>query len=333
MKKSWIWVLSVLLGVSPPLAAVDRHQPVAGPVQNAAAPPAGLPGPGELAGQFAAMVAGVVPAQVNTNQTGTNGDLQLWRNGSEDVFAYQDWGNNVYTRNAANVLQAAGVDLSAISVPSWMSGPNQQQLYATAVTPQHVLGSAHWHPMVGQPLFFVDSGSHAVSRIVEADRQITDANGGQTDLWLARLSSPLPDNIRPFRILPVDYRERLGPPAAGLPVWLCQGGIMTTASAWIAAGADDAAGSQPSPSRGFDLRFTRLAGAFAGWNTSLHGGSGSPLFLVADRQPVLLATLHYMAGTDMLGGPSVADLAAQIEAAIAELDGGRAAYRLTPLGR
>ncbi|MDD4914282.1 MAG: hypothetical protein PHW13_04495 [Methylococcales bacterium] len=284
-----------------------------------------------IAEEFAATVSGVTPTQINSNQAGSNPDRQLWRTGSEDVLSYQNWGDNTYTRNPGNVLQAAGVNLSGISVPSWIPALNQQQLYATAISPQHIISSAHWHPTVGQALYFVDAANHAVSRLVESAQQITDPNGGATDLWVGRLSSSLPESIRPFKVLPGNYRAMLPDIQIGIPAWVCQGGITTTSNLWTAAGVDDADGYQPRPSKGFDVRFTRQSAAYAGWNTVIHGGSGSPMFIVFNKQPVLISILHYMGGTAMLGGPSVADLAAQINAAMAALDGGAAEHRLSEL--
>ena len=77
------------------------------------------------------------------------------------------------------------------------------------------------------------------------------------------------------------------------------------------------------------MRFTQLSGEFAAWNTVTHGGSGSPLYITVDKQPVLISILHYMNAAIMLGGPSVADLATEINAALAELDGNNKGYRLT----
>ena len=282
-----------------------------------------------IAAEFAKTVKGVKPSQENANRAGNNANLELWHTGNEDVLTYQNWGTNVYTRNTANVLQAAGVSLSAISVPSWMPALNQQQLYATAITPLHIISSAHWHPSIGQALFFVDDANHVVSRVVESEKQIIDRNGGVTDLWLGKLASPLPATIKPFKVLPANYQTLLGDLSSGIPDWVCQGGLTITSNLWTASAVDDAAGYQPTPSRGFDVHFTRHTGDYAGWNTVIHGGSGSPIFIVINKQPVLVSILHYMNGNAMLGGPSVADLATEINAAMAELDKGTATSRLS----
>jgi hypothetical protein len=317
MIKNGIWrLLALSLTVTPAAAAPEAH--VDKPTETTR----------QIIAEFAETVKGVIPSQIDTNKMGNDPHLQLWRRGTEDVMSYQNWGNNSYTRNPHNVLQVAGISLSAISVPSWLPALNQQQLYATAISPQHIIASAHWHPAVGQAIYFVDDSSHAISRLITAEKQLIDPNGGTTDLWLGKLDSPLPASIKPFKVLPANYQTILDI-KTGIPAWVCQGGNTTTSNLWTASGKDDAASYPPTPSKGFDVNFTQHSGAYAAWNTTIHGGSGSPIFMVVNKQPVLISILHYMNGTTMLGGPSIADLATQINTVLADLDEGKTSYRLT----
>ena len=280
----------------------------------------------KIADEFAATVKGVVPTQINTNQAGNNANLELWRKGTQDLLSYQNWGKNTYIRNVSNVLKKAGVDLSGISVPSWINSLNQQQLYATAISPLHIIAAAHWHPAIGQAIFFVDAANHPISRQIVSAQQIIDPKGGLTDLWVASLSEALPESIKPFKVLPAQDRSFVDD--IPIPAWIAQGGLGTVSVLWTATGANDAAAYQP-PSKGFDVSFSRHDGAYAGWNSTVHGGSGSPIFVVIDHQPVLVSILHYMSGTSFFGGPSVADLSEQINKAMAKLQGGSSNYRLT----
>ncbi|MGD0960483.1 MAG: hypothetical protein ABSB19_11820 [Methylomonas sp.] len=281
------------------------------------------------ADEFAATVKGVAPTQINAGQAGGDATQEFWRTGTEDVLAYQNWGTNSYTRNAGNVLQAAGVDLTGISVPSWIKPSNHEQLIATAISPLHVISAAHWHPTLGEDINFIDASNQTVTRQVVAERQIIDPRGGTTDLWVAKLSAPLPESIKPFKVLPGADTSILQTMPSGIPVWLCQGGKITVSNLWTATGKDDMAGYQPNPSKGFDENFTQHSGAYSGWNTVLHSGSGSPIFIVIDHEPVLLSILHYMNGNTSLGGPSVTGLSAQINAAMAALQEENKPYRLT----
>ena len=114
------------------------------------------------------------------------------------------------------------------------------------------------------------------------------------------------------------------PPGAPLP--------RVTPPEWSqTTNVDDLAGYQPNPSKGFDVSFTRHTGAYSGWNPITQGGSGSPMFIVINNEPVLISVLHYMRGIEALGGPSVADLTVQINSAMATLQGGRSPYQLTAM--
>jgi hypothetical protein len=118
---------------------------------------------------------------------------------------------------------------------------------------------------------------------------------------------------------------------SGIPAWICQGGVILQSSLWSATDVDDLAGYQPKPSKGFDVSFIRHSGVYSGWNPISKGGSGSPMFIVINNEPVLISVLHYMRGIEALGGPSVADLTVQINSAMATLQGGRSPYQLTAL--
>ncbi len=281
--------------------------------------------------EFADTVKGVIPSQINSDKQGSDPELQLWTKGTQDVLSYLNFGTSTYTRNNANALQAAGVNLSGISAPSWIHSLNQQQLTATAISPLHIISAAHWHPVVGQTIYFVDASNHSIPRLIESAQQIIDPNGGTTDLWVAKLASELPESITPFKVLPKNYKAILAEISSGIPTWICQGGTTTISALWVATDANDQAAYLPNPSRGFDLNFIKHSGAYAGWNPVIHGGSGSPVFVVINHQPVLISILHYMRGVEFLGGPSVTDLSGPINAAMAALQGGSSPYQLTPV--
>jgi hypothetical protein len=69
---------------------------------------------------------------------------------------------------------------------------------ATLVSPEHVVMAAHYARAVGTPLVFHDRRGRPQRRVVAAVVSLA----GLADVTVGRLDSPLPDSVRPYRLLP-----------------------------------------------------------------------------------------------------------------------------------
>jgi hypothetical protein len=69
---------------------------------------------------------------------------------------------------------------------------------ATLVSPEHVVMAAHYQRPVGSTLVFHDRRGRPQRRVLAAVESIA----GITDIAVGRLDAPLPDSVRPYRVMP-----------------------------------------------------------------------------------------------------------------------------------
>lgn len=69
---------------------------------------------------------------------------------------------------------------------------------ATLVSPEHVVMAAHYPRPVGSTLVFHDRRGRPQRRVLAA----VVAQAGSADVAVGRLDAPLPDSVRPYRLLP-----------------------------------------------------------------------------------------------------------------------------------
>jgi hypothetical protein len=69
---------------------------------------------------------------------------------------------------------------------------------ATLVSPEHVVMAAHYQRPVGTALVFHDRRGRPQRRVLAA----VESLAGIADVAVGRLDAPLPDSVRPYRVLP-----------------------------------------------------------------------------------------------------------------------------------
>ena len=212
---------------------------------------------------------------------------------------------DTFTPNPA--FWAKDVDFSCAS--PWNSVHGNLRA-GTLISKRHVLFAKHFPLAKGARILFVDrKGDVCPCRIADM-RPIANS-----DAVVGLLNYEVTPNIRPAKILPLDWAGALGA-GAGLPVVTLNqkeeavvgelGGLSPLGGgSWIGA-------RQPDPGT--------LRGAFA--RRIVSGDSGNPVFLLVGNEPVLVYCLHTGGGG---GGPAVHALRIAIQAAMDALAPG---YRL-----
>ena len=108
-----------------------------------------------------------------------------------------------YIRNPNHLLSA--FNLTGISAPKnyssegWTGGT-----CATVISPRHILGANHYHLEIGRSHYFVTQNNEIVTRQLINGVQIAN-----TDIWIGYLDSPLPTTIKPFKVLPSNWKDYL----------------------------------------------------------------------------------------------------------------------------
>lgn len=211
---------------------------------------------------------------------------------NQDIFSSADDANHAYARNQSLWADA---DLSCIPVAS--SG--------VLVTPDILIHAAH-NPSSGT-IYFVDASNQTHARQIGAGVGITD-----TDLFISRLSAPLPASVIPAKVLPLS--AYVGPSVKLttaslvarrlLAAFTRQSRTLHIATAiWIQPNSD----------------VVRAAG-FESWYAPIVGGdSGYPCLLIIDGQAVALCCWYQSDGSLYSYGPSISSYIPQINAAIASL--------------
>jgi len=213
-------------------------------------------------------------------------------------------GTPAYARNPA----WADLDLTCFS--PWNSYYGAQ-MGGVAISPRHVLLAEHFSGGTGTASVANGTTWRFVTRDnVIVNRTITNKlRVGVTDLCIALLDSDLPDTITPARVLPPDYANYSAP--ADYPAiysdfekkvhvrWLYDLGGFASLSA--------------DPLR-------------SAWGEDvITGDSGSPMFIIFGRVPVLLGLFQ-----TSTGGPSVSAQVANVNAVMTTLGGGYALTEADP---
>lgn len=183
---------------------------------------------------------------------------------------------------------------------------------ATLVSPEHVVMAAHYQRPVGSTMVFHDRRGRPQRRVLAA----VESLAGITDVAVGRLDAPLPDSVRPYRLLPPSgsYGALAGCPA-----------VVTDQhrKAFVHEIAN-------VPDNGLSFRHPATSRIPAHLTKSLvTGDSGNPSFLLVGGELVLIET-HTFGGPGagpFLSGPQVF---AAINGAMSKL-GGSHQLRTVPL--
>jgi hypothetical protein len=227
---------------------------------------------------------------------------------------------HVYTPNAS--CWAASLDFTCVS--PWSAGQSCADA-VTAVSPLHVIATAHASPPGTWPSGYDDPPGYAVDFVTRAGLTVTRkilaevTVNGSSGLKVCKLDIALPATIVPAKVLPLVYRDLMGMPASdfdylNLPyIWFDRPRFSPDPSPhnsrWANIGDAVHSGTPAS---------SAYAAGYAG-PTPISGDSGTPFLLYFDpAEPVLLA------------GPSMAspmndagfDYRTGINAAMATLGGG-----------
>lgn len=120
------------------------------------------------------------------------------------IFTTRGSNTNPWTRNT-NVWTSRGtssIDLTGIS--SWNTSGTYQRA-GVLITPQHIVMASHWAVANGGTVVFVDNDNNIITRTVSSSTSIIDPNtGGNTDIKIGVLNSPVPAEITHYPVLSSD---------------------------------------------------------------------------------------------------------------------------------
>lgn len=183
---------------------------------------------------------------------------------------------------------------------------------ATLVSPEHVVMAAHYPRPLGATLVFHDRRGRPQRRVLAA----VESLGGIADVAVGRLDAPLPDSVRPYRLLPPS--ENYGALAGCLAVVTDQHHKAFLHEIGAVSG-NGVSFRLPAPSR-ISPHLTKNLVA---------GDSGNPSFLLVGGELVLIET-HTAGGPG--AGPFLSSppVFSAIQGAMAKLGGGHS-LRTVPL--
>jgi len=122
---------------------------------------------------------------------------------TQALYSSIDDGGVAYTRNAANI--AAAINLSCLSAHNSARSPAQDG--GILISPSVMVVAAHFGSTIGASYTFVSSANVSHTRTV-----IAEWSPPNSDIILARLSSPLPAAIVPAAIFPPQLLHKLPAP-------------------------------------------------------------------------------------------------------------------------
>lgn len=106
---------------------------------------------------------------------------------------------------------ARSIDLSAVSV--WNSQSSTQRC-VTAVSPYHVVGAAHWQVSPGYSVYFLGNDGIVYSNKIQAassfEYHYWNSPANTLDVSIGILEAPLPEAVRPVKVLPIHAAEYIG---------------------------------------------------------------------------------------------------------------------------
>lgn len=185
---------------------------------------------------------------------------------------------------------------------------------ATLVSPEHVVMAAHYQRPVGSTLIFHDRRGRPQRRVLAA----VESLAGVADVAVGRLDAPLPDSVRPYRVLP---------PSDGYGA--LAGCLTVVTDQHRKAFLHEIAGFYGN---GISFRFPETSRISSHLTKNLiKGDSGNPSFLLVGGELVLIET-HTTGGPG--AGPFLSSppVFSAINDALAKLGGGRQ-LQVVPLGR
>lgn len=123
-------------------------------------------------------------------------------NPEEDKDMFLDYESlSTITRNPTNILhQLNGVT----GLVAWNSRTNGKQFGGVAITPRHVLCSAHAPFSAGDRLYFVDRSNNVWPALIHAVVIPYGIAYDEGDYAICLLDEDLPDEIEPIKLLPLD---------------------------------------------------------------------------------------------------------------------------------
>jgi hypothetical protein len=221
------------------------------------------------------------------------------------IYTATDDSKPSYTRNPGVWL--TNCDLTCIPVYSdTATGPSY---VGCLVSPDIVVEANHRHPDACN-LRFVTARNRVETRKLRGGMQLEG-----TDIWVGVLDRPVPNAIRPAKLLPADYAKYL--PASGDSIAVVYANQFRTIriAEWKPKNS--------SPATEWEFVKPTAANRAAWWGdvadpktTAVAYDSGSAIVMVVNDQPVFLATFH---GPN--SGPGVADHLSELAAAIQKLGG------------
>lgn len=202
--------------------------------------------------------------------------------------------NITYTRSALHILN--GIDITGINNQYYDTIHNTSGGTATLISPRHVFSAAHWHPVVGSSIKWVDANSIVYTRTV-----VSEWVDYSTDHWVGLLDSDLPSSIKPLKVFPSNYLTYL--PAqpfeiGGIPAYsiftsynMITLGVYTDRPPYIATGG--MGGSFEKVISPIQTGVTDYYDAITSFQWNGVFGSGTPVFTVINNEAVLLFCYWY----------------------------------------
>ncbi|MGF1452611.1 MAG: trypsin-like serine protease [Opitutales bacterium] len=209
-------------------------------------------------------------------------------------------------------------DASEFVAVGWNANRATQSF--TLITPQHIIGAAHFAPSEGATIEFYTLQDTVISRTVTA-RATVQNNGNATDVFVAELNSPIPSSAVPHALLPET------PVLVGddLVVYgfTALAGSNRIASLGAVASFSGALGGGSAVSNGPAFEFTRSTTLTAQGEAMLEvGDSGSPSF-VMENGILKIAGIHSAlasaTGFDVAIDSDLSRLIPEINQAIADV--------------
>jgi len=193
-----------------------------------------------------------------------------------EVFLIQDHAAGVYVRNPNRILPE--VDLSAMSPWNSLANDGGQRRAGTLITSKHIALAGHYNIPNGTTIRFVDQAGNTHDRIV------VDSERFSVDIRVGTLDADLPDMIKPFKVLPENWRNFTGDQFFDFNVIFAtdqEEKLLTKrlSPLLFASGNIHVVNHTLSP---FD-DFTE---------TVIGGDSGNPIFFIINNQPVYVSQWH-----------------------------------------
>lgn len=216
---------------------------------------------------------------------------------STNIYSTQDHTTPLYVRNTN--LWAASLDLTCMS--PWNSVHSGDGA-GTLVSPSFILSAHHFSPE--GTIRFISANGTIHTRTLVADAWVA------TDVRVMKLSSPLPSEIKPAKILPANWTDYLPSDISGLPVLI--GDKEEKALCGSLDNLDGTRISYNQPQADSKRR--------ALYEIPANGDSSNGVFLYLGTQPVIVTMLHqYANGGVGAVGDSIHFYKSIIEAAMVSL--------------